>query len=215
MLLLCMAAQVSQALPKDGTSETPAASPELEIPSPAPPSETYAANLCPTVMSLGEDISAIARKQLGVRYRRGGISPRSGFDCSGFVYWVFAEHGVQLPRTSVQQSDAGHAVAKSDLLPGDILIFRIPHTPNGRHSAIYIGEGLFIHSPTSGACVRIENLSDHYWEKHYHTARRVLKAPPCDLDLHSDPDTVNAEFLSGISLPSPGSPQSPADPCTH
>ena len=155
----------------------------------------YRANLCPTLMSLGEDVADIAKQHLGVRYKSGGVSPSSGFDCSGFVYWVFSEHGVSVPRDTVRQSRAGTDVAKSDLLPGAILIFRIANTPNGRHSAIYIGDGRFIHSPSAGSRVRIEQLDAAYWKSHYLTARRVLTEPPCDLDLYSSPEIANTHAL--------------------
>ena len=170
----------------------------LPSPTSAPPSQfsLYQTNLCPTVMSLGENVAGIAREQIGVRYARGGSSPRSGFDCSGFVHWVFARHGVDVPRDTVRQSSAGHEVSRSSLLPGDILIFRISNTPNGRHSAIYIGNNRFIHSPRAGTRVRVERLSDSYWARHYYTARRVLKAPPCDLDLYSNPDFANTHTLA-------------------
>ena len=199
-MAVCLATQTSCALTKDNApSVAPVVSiPVAELPSPTVmPTKVYTAELCPTVMSLGQNVSDIAREQLGVRYRRGGASPHAGFDCSGFVYWVFAKHGVQVPRDSVRLSSAGHEVSKNDLLPGDILIFRIPRTPNGRHTAIYIGEGRFIHSPTSGSRVRIEKLSDSYWQKHYYTARRVLKAPPCDLDIYTDPSDVNSQLSIG------------------
>ncbi|WP_298066496.1 C40 family peptidase [uncultured Mailhella sp.] len=204
LALLC-SAQTSCALPESSVAQSPV--PELPAPRLAP-AKGPAVNLCPTVMSLGENVSGIAREQLGVRYRRGGSSPRSGFDCSGFVYWVFARHGVRVPRDSVRQSSAGHKVEKKDLLPGDILVFRIPRTPNGRHTAIYIGKGRFIHSPTSGSRVRVESLSDSYWRKHYYTARRVLKAPPCELDIYSDPNYVNSQLLTGDISASPEGPTS-------
>ena len=155
----------------------------------------YRAELCPTVMSLGEDVADLAQENLGVRYKSGGASPKSGFDCSGFVYWVFSKYGVSVPRDSVRQSRAGQEVAKNDLLPGDIIIFRIANTPNGRHSAIYLGDDRFIHSPSAGSHVRIESLSASYWARHYLTARRVLQAPPCNLDLYSNPGVANAQPL--------------------
>jgi cell wall-associated NlpC family hydrolase len=158
-------------------------------------SQLYQANFCPTIMSLGENVAGIAKQQLGVRYRSGGSSPKAGFDCSGFVHWVFARHGVALPRSSTYQAQAGRAVPRGSLLPGDILIFSIPRTPNGRHSAIYIGNGKFIHSPNSGGRVRIEELNSAYWNKHYLMARRVLKTPPCDLDLYMSPDIANSHTL--------------------
>lgn len=159
----------------------------------------YRADLCPTVMSLGEDVADIAQQHLGVRYKSGGTSPKSGFDCSGFVYWVFSKYGVSVPRDTVRQSRAGQEVARSDLLPGDIIIFRIGNTPNGRHSAIYIGDDKFIHSPSAGSHVRIENLNAAYWAGHYMTARRVLEAPPCNLDLYAGPEANGSPALLELS----------------
>ena len=156
----------------------------------------YRADLCPTVMSLGEDVADIAQQHLGVCYKSGGTSPKSGFDCSGFVYWVFSKYGVSVPRDTVRQSRAGQEVARSDLLPGDIIIFRIGNTPNGRHSAIYIGDDKFIHSPSAGSHVRIENLNAAYWAGHYMTARRVLEAPPCALDLYASPETAAPQTMT-------------------
>lgn len=173
----------------------PAVSSAADVPGTGTQNTPYRANLCPTLMSLGEDVAEIALQNIGIRYKSGGASPSSGFDCSGFVYWVFSEHGVSVPRDTVRQSKAGEEVAKSDLLPGDILIFRIANTPNGRHSAIYIGDGRFIHSPSAGSRVRIENLDAAYWKNHYMTARRVLTEPPCDLDLYSSPEIANTHAL--------------------
>ena len=182
----------------------PAVSSAAGVDMPGTANTLYHANLCPTLMSLGEDVADIAKHHLGVRYKSGGASPSSGFDCSGFVYWVFSEHGVSVPRDTVRQSRAGIEVAKNDLLPGDILIFRIANTPNGRHSAIYIGDGRFIHSPSTGSRVRIEQLDAAYWKSHYLTARRVLKEPPCDLDLYSSPEIANThallDELAGLSM---------------
>ncbi len=163
------------------------------LPGPDTPAPLYRANLCPTIMSLGQDVADIARQGLGVRYRSGGSSPSSGFDCSGFVYWVFAKHGITVPRDSVRQSRAGQEVAKADLLPGDIIIFRIANTPNGRHSAIYIGDGRFIHSPSAGSHVRIERLDAAYWTRHYLTARRVLEEPDCDI--FPDPAVADTQAM--------------------
>ena len=199
--LICPALCACQ--PKPGTMSlpAPATSPEVRPASssaaeklflPDDGDVLYRADLCPTVMSLGEDVADIAQQHIGVRYKRGGASPKSGFDCSGFVYWVFSKYGVSVPRDTVRQSRAGQEVARNDLLPGDILIFRIANTPNGRHSAIYLGDDKFIHSPSAGSRVRIENLNAAYWAGHYMTARRVLEAPPCDLDLYSGPETSHA-----------------------
>ena len=192
LLCACQPAQHAAVVPGPETQPVSTAG---VLPGPDTPATLYRANLCPTVMSLGENVADIARQHLGVRYRSGGASPSSGFDCSGFVYWVFAKHGVSVPRDSVRQSRAGQEVARADLLPGDILIFRIANTPNGRHSAIYLGEDRFIHSPSAGSSVRIENLNADYWKRHYMTARRVLEAPPCDLDLYASQEIADSQAL--------------------
>lgn len=189
-LCACQPKKGGEILPAPQTQPASSASTEGILPGPHSP-VVYRTNLCPTVMSLGEDVADIARQHIGIRYRSGGASPKSGFDCSGFVYWVFSKYGVTVPRDSVRQSRAGHAVDREDLLPGDIIIFRIANTPNGRHSAIYLGDGRFIHSPSAGSSVRIEKLSASYWNRHYLTARRVLEAPPCDLDLSLIPDVAD------------------------
>lgn len=182
LLYECLPARGTEILHAPQTQPAASANVESLLPNSHSPI-IYRANLCPTVMTLGKDVANIAKQHIGIRYRSGGASPKAGFDCSGFVYWVFSQYGITLPRDSVRQSRAGHEVARADILPGDIIIFRIANTPNGRHSAIYIGDGSFIHSPSNGSSVRIEKLSAAYWNSHYLTARRVLKAPPCDTDI--------------------------------
>ena len=110
---------------------------------------------------------------IGVRYKRGGTSPETGFDCSGFVVHVFREGmGLILPRTSREISKEGAAVKKSELQPGDLVFFNTMRRTFS-HVGIYLGEGQFIHSPRSGGKVRIENMRDAYWAKRYEGARRV------------------------------------------
>ncbi|HMM56346.1 MAG TPA: C40 family peptidase [Rudaea sp.] len=109
-----------------------------------------------------------------IRYRRGGRSPHSGFDCSGFVHYVFAQVlGVELPENSAAQyADADSTkIARDDLQAGDLVFFR---TRGKRisHVGIYLGAGRFIHSPTTGERVRVDRLSERYWERRYAGARR-------------------------------------------
>src|SRR5690606_6833915 len=114
-----------------------------------------------------------AMNLIGVRYKRGGTSPETGFDCSGFVVHVFREGmGLMLPRTSREISKEGEAVKKSELQPGDLVFFNTMRRTFS-HVGIYLGEGQFIHSPRSGGKVRIENLRDTYWAKRYEGARRI------------------------------------------
>jgi cell wall-associated NlpC family hydrolase len=110
---------------------------------------------------------------IGVRYRRGGTSPETGFDCSGFVGHVFREGmGLILPRTSREISKEGQAIKKNELQPGDLVFFNTMRRTFS-HVGIYLGEGQFIHSPRSGGKVRVEDMRDSYWAKRYEGARRV------------------------------------------
>lgn len=110
---------------------------------------------------------------IGVRYKRGGTSPETGFDCSGFVQHVFREGmGLILPRTSREISKEGLAIKKTELQPGDLVFFNTMRRTFS-HVGIYLGEGQFIHSPRSGGKVRIEDMRDSYWAKRYEGARRV------------------------------------------
>ena len=113
---------------------------------------------------------------IGIRYKRGGTSPETGFDCSGFVGHVFREGmGLILPRTSREISKEGLAVKKNELQPGDLVFFNTMRRTFS-HVGIYLGEGQFIHSPRSGGKVRIEDMRDSYWAKRYEGARRVSAA---------------------------------------
>lgn len=107
----------------------------------------------------------------GVRYRLGGESKR-GIDCSAFVQRTFREQfGMDLPRSTYQQEDMGKRVQRSKLRPGDLVLFRSGST--GRHVGIYLGNDQFVHASTSNG-VMISKLSNVYWNKRYHEARRVL-----------------------------------------
>ena len=110
---------------------------------------------------------------LGTPYRLGGSSAEDGFDCSGFVQTAFKlSLGVLLPRRASEQAHATQKVEKSELQPGDLVFFNTL----GRafsHVGIYIGEGRFIHSPRSGAQVRVDSMGERYWQARFNGARRV------------------------------------------
>ncbi|MDR2893737.1 MAG: C40 family peptidase [Deltaproteobacteria bacterium] len=112
-----------------------------------------------------------ASAQKGTYYKYGGATPQTGFDCSGLLYWSFRQNGVNVPRTAKQQSTAGRRVDRSALVPGDILVFKIK---SGYHTALYLGDNRFVHSPRTGAKVREENLAQAYWKNAYVGARRII-----------------------------------------
>jgi len=110
---------------------------------------------------------------LGINYKRGGNEPENGLDCSGFVQYVYREAwGLTLPRTSVEISKVGKNIKIKDLQPGDLVFFNTLRR-GFSHVGIYLGENKFIHSPSTGGQVRIENLDVRYWKKRYNGARRI------------------------------------------
>ncbi len=111
-----------------------------------------------------------AKQFIGVPYVYGGSSP-SGFDCSGFVKYVYSHFGVELTRTSYSQVHEGTYVPRSELMPGDLVFFG--SASNVHHVGIYVSDGNFIHAPTPGKTVRIETLNSGYYNDRYYTARRV------------------------------------------
>ena len=119
----------------------------------------------------GDEIVAKAKQYLGVPYKYGGTSP-SGFDCSGFVYYVFRNLGININRTQANMYAQGTPVKKSDLKPGDLVFFQNTYKAGISHVGIYVGNGQFIHSPSSGKVVSYANLNSSYYTSHYYGAAR-------------------------------------------
>lgn len=119
---------------------------------------------------------AKAKNFIGLPYRFGGTSPTSGFDCSGFMQYVYKETAnITLPRTSGSMAQVGSKVSRDELQAGDMVFFS--HS-GGRisHVGMYIGEGRFIHSPSTGKTISITSLNSGYWANKFVTARRVINA---------------------------------------
>ncbi|VXC40602.1 Peptidase P60 [Pseudomonas sp. 8Z] len=137
---------------------------------------------------LADSLLDLGRSLIGTRYRYGGTSVQSGFDCSGFVGYLFREElGLQLPRSTREliKLDAPK-VARADLEPGDLILFNDRGRGRVSHAGIYIGDDQFIHSSSrrSGG-VRIDSLDDSYWKRSYLEAKRVLAlAPQEDVSVH-------------------------------
>ena len=114
-----------------------------------------------------------ALSYLGVPYRFGGASPRTGFDCSGLVNHVFRQaFGLSLPRTAREIARNGAAVARGELLPGDLVFFNTRGFLNS-HVGIYLGDSKFVHAPNARGRVRIDDLDDTYYRTRFNGARRI------------------------------------------
>jgi cell wall-associated NlpC family hydrolase len=114
-----------------------------------------------------------AMQLIGVRYRWGGNTPQSGLDCSGFVRYVFNDtFGFLLPRKSSQMSKVGLVVGKEELRPGDLVFFNTMRHAFS-HVGIYVGDNKFIHAPSKGKSIRVDDMTKVYWEKRYNGARRM------------------------------------------
>ncbi|HEV3104765.1 MAG TPA: C40 family peptidase, partial [Trinickia sp.] len=119
------------------------------------------------------DVVVGALTMIGVRYRWGGDSPDSGLDCSGFVRYVFQDTlGMALPRRAEEMSRMGEKVRMSELKPGDLVFFNTMRRTFS-HVGIYIGDNKFVHSPSTGSTIRVDDLDNGYWEKRFTGARRV------------------------------------------
>lgn len=113
-----------------------------------------------------------AEQYLGTPYVFGATGPAS-FDCSGFTRFVYAQHNISLPRTSVSQAAAGVLVTTNEMRKGDLLIFVDTYKPGISHVGIFIGDGRFIHATTSQG-VSYGDLSQNYWNTRLHSVRRVI-----------------------------------------
>ena len=128
----------------------------------------------PDTRPLSATDSALVDTALGLRgipYRNGGADP-SGFDCSGFVAYVFAQHGWFVPRTVGSQYSLGTAIDREDVRTGDLVFFTTV-APGASHVGIAISGTEFVHAPSSTGVVRVERLDERYWSSRFVGARRL------------------------------------------
>jgi cell wall-associated NlpC family hydrolase len=142
---------------------------------------TASANFQPRPAFNKTDISNVvdrAHELLGTPYKWGGSSVKQGFDCSSFLVYLFkTEANIQIPRTTAAMHRSTAAtIPRTALKPGDAVFFKGNGSGQVSHVGLYIGEGKFIHSPRTGKTVRIDSLSNTYWNKNYTTAKRFHTA---------------------------------------
>jgi cell wall-associated NlpC family hydrolase len=112
-----------------------------------------------------------AREMVGKPYKYAGNTP-AGFDCSGLVNYSYGKAGLRLPRDTRSQRQMSVAIAVRNLRPGDLLFFD-QEGKKASHVGLYIGDGRFVHAPSSGGKVRVDSMKADFWKKHFVDARRV------------------------------------------
>ncbi|WP_047532589.1 C40 family peptidase [Methylotenera sp. N17] len=134
-------------------------------------------NTTPTWSDKAQEVLMQALSLTGIQYKYGGKSPETGFDCSGFVRYVFSQATkITLPPTARAISQMGKTVKKDELQPGDLVFFNTLKTAFS-HVGIYMGDNKFIHSPSAGGSVRVESMDSAYWNKRFNGAQRIEAAP--------------------------------------
>lgn len=143
----------------------------------APAPQTPVAPPFPTVThDSSADVLMSAIGLVGTPYRYGGNTPDGGFDCSGLIGYVYRNSaGIQLPRSTREMIGIrAPSVGRDALQSGDLVFFATNGGSQVSHAGIYVGEGRFVHAPSSGGTVRLDSLSNAYWQKSYLSAKRVL-----------------------------------------
>lgn len=146
-----------------------------------------------------EEISIQAMSLVGTPYRYGGNTPDSGFDCSGLVRYVVSRAAnVNLPRTTEAMGTRGSSLDRSEVASGDLVFFNTTGRANS-HVGIYVGQNRFVHAPSSGGTVRLEDMGKAYWASRYNGARRVVAA------VNQPPAPAQAPAAAPIPEPAPAS----------
>lgn len=122
-----------------------------------------------------QGITVYAIGLVGTPYRYGGNTPEGGFDCSGLISHVYQRFAaVRTPRSVAAISAWAQPIDRSELRTGDLVVFHQGNTNVANHAGIYVGEGRFVHAPSSGGKVRLDNLASSYWSRQPTVYRRVL-----------------------------------------
>lgn len=146
----------------------PSAAPATQAAPPSPPPAE-----APKPANKGQEIVAIAARFQGYRYTWGGHAPSTGFDCSGFAWYVCQQAGVKVPMHDLAgQLGTGRTVRRSELLPGDLVFFQNTFRAGLSHVGIYVGGNRFIHAATEATGVRYDSLDSAYWDVRYYGASR-------------------------------------------
>ncbi len=141
----------------------------------APPGEAVPAPSWATNGQPPSEVTFVALSLIGTPYANGGASPEAGFDCSGLVAYVYARAlQLSLPRNTTDLARQGSAIRRANLRPGDLVFYNTLHRPYS-HVGIYLGESRFVHAPSAGGAVRVEDMQLAYWARRYSGARRVVQ----------------------------------------
>lgn len=125
------------------------------------------------MLGQAQEVVLRALSFIGVRYKWGGASPDTGFDCSGLIRYVYSQvTGKSLPGNAKEISQVGESIERSELQPGDLVFFNTLRRPFS-HVGIYLGESRFVHAPSRGGKVEIVDMSERYWKTRYNGARRL------------------------------------------
>lgn len=164
LLLLCMPAFAEEIISQNATGDT-----LYTVDDNNATTETN------TWQTKAQEVLINALSLTGIKYTYGGKSPETGFDCSGFVRYVFSQAAnLTLPPTARAIAQIGKTVKKDELQPGDLVFFNTLKSAFS-HVGIYIGNNKFIHAPSTGKVVRVENMQDGYWASRFNGGQRLDK----------------------------------------
>lgn len=159
--------------PKEPSPELAPEKPSSEKDAPSPKAEKVPESAPFLPKNKADAIIKTAKKYIGTRYVFGGTTPK-GFDCSGFVQYVFKQNGFAVPRTADEQYKLGQRVKKRvELEPGDLVFFST-YEKGASHCGIYLGKNQFIHVSSSKG-VRIDSLDDSYWKPRWYGGKHIVK----------------------------------------